>query len=242
MQEELASLSAKFDDNVLDATNAWEHFVADRNACRRARGCRRTGPRRTERMASPAFTPARAVVHPVMHMPTTGACAAMHRAYATLASDLGDDPAYDNTAIIERILSLRQEEASCSVTATSPKCRWCRKWRRRPTRCWRSCATSARRAPVRGSRLGRARHLRARRARHIADPQAWDLPYASEKLRQKRYAFSEQEVKQYFPEDRVLGGLFHLVETIYGGDREAPAATPGIPTCASSRSATMTAR
>jgi len=50
----------------------------------------------------------------------------------------------------------------------------------------------------------------------IADAQAWDLPYASEKLRQKRYDFAEQEVKRYFREDRVLAGLFGLVETIYG--------------------------
>ena len=58
----------------------------------------------------------------------------------------------------------------------------------------------------------------------IADPstelrsglQSWDVGYASEKLREQRYAFSEQEVKQYFPEDAVLPGMFKLVETLYG--------------------------
>jgi oligopeptidase A len=50
----------------------------------------------------------------------------------------------------------------------------------------------------------------------LNDIQAWDIAYASEKLRQQRYAFSEQEVKQYFPEDAVLAGLFGLVEKLFG--------------------------
>jgi oligopeptidase A len=49
----------------------------------------------------------------------------------------------------------------------------------------------------------------------IADLQAWDVAYASEKLRLKRYSFSEQEVKQYFPEDVVIRGLFRVAETLY---------------------------
>jgi oligopeptidase A len=65
----------------------------------------------------------------------------------------------------------------------------------------------------------------AREELGIADPQAWDLAYASEKLRAKRYAFSEQEVKQYFPEDAVLSGLFRVVETLYGL-KIVPAAAP----------------
>ncbi|MGZ5043098.1 MAG: M3 family metallopeptidase, partial [Usitatibacter sp.] len=50
----------------------------------------------------------------------------------------------------------------------------------------------------------------------MAEVRASDVAYASEKLRQQRYAFSDQEVKQYFPEDEVLPGMFRVVETIYG--------------------------
>jgi len=50
----------------------------------------------------------------------------------------------------------------------------------------------------------------------ISELHSWDATYASEKLREQRYAFSEQEVKEYFPEDAVLAGLFSLVETLYG--------------------------
>jgi oligopeptidase A len=50
----------------------------------------------------------------------------------------------------------------------------------------------------------------------LAEVRAWDVPYATEKLRQRRYDYSDQEVKQYFPEDAVLSGLFRLIETLYG--------------------------
>jgi oligopeptidase A len=60
----------------------------------------------------------------------------------------------------------------------------------------------------------------------LAELAPWDLAWASERLKAKRYAYSEQEVRQYFPEDRVLAGLFRVVETIYGiviADSRAPA-------------------
>lgn len=50
----------------------------------------------------------------------------------------------------------------------------------------------------------------------LAQLEVWDIAYVSEKLRIERYAFSDQEVKQYFPEDKVLSGMFGLVETLYG--------------------------
>ena len=57
----------------------------------------------------------------------------------------------------------------------------------------------------------------------LADLRSWDIAYASEKLRQSRYSFSDQEVKQYFREDDVLGGMFRVVEAIYKiRVREAP--------------------
>lgn len=49
----------------------------------------------------------------------------------------------------------------------------------------------------------------------LADPQAWDWPYVSEKLKEARYAFSEQEVKPYFTAPKVLAGLFKIIETLF---------------------------
>ena len=49
----------------------------------------------------------------------------------------------------------------------------------------------------------------------LPDLQAWDLPFASEKLKEARYAFSDQEVKQFFTEPKVLEGLFRIIETLF---------------------------
>jgi oligopeptidase A len=56
----------------------------------------------------------------------------------------------------------------------------------------------------------------AQRELNMAEVEAWDVPYVSEKLREQRYAFSDNDVKQYFPETIVLAGLFRLIETLYG--------------------------
>jgi oligopeptidase A len=72
------------------------------------------------------------------------------------------------------------------------------------------------------------RELRTFAREELALPEitAWDIPYASEKLRQSRYGFSDQEVKRYFPEQRVLEGMFSVIETLFGVRiREAAAAT-----------------
>ena len=56
----------------------------------------------------------------------------------------------------------------------------------------------------------------ARESLNLADPQPWDLSYASEKLREAKYAFSETEVKKYFPVSKVLAGLFAQIKKLYG--------------------------
>ena len=65
----------------------------------------------------------------------------------------------------------------------------------------------------------------------IADPQAWDWSYIGEKLKEARYAFSEQDVKQYFTAPKVLAGLFKIVETLFEvafRRDQAPVWNPGV--------------
>jgi oligopeptidase A len=230
VQEELASLSAKFDDNVLDATNAWALYVEDRaglagvpedvvaQARSEAEADGRSGYKLTLR--APSYLPV------MQYADDRALRARMHRGYATLASELGDDPAFDNTAIIERILALRLEEAKLLGYANFAEVSLVPKMASTPAEVMAFVRDLADRARPFAERDYAELVAFAKDELGIRDPQAWDLPYASEKLRQARYAFSEQEVKRYFPEDRVLAGLFHLVETIYGVSiREAPALT-----------------
>ena len=71
----------------------------------------------------------------------------------------------------------------------------------------------------------------ARKELGLNDPQAWDWPYVGEKLKEARYAFSEQEVKPYFTAPKVLGGLFQIVETLFEvaiRPDQAPVWHPGV--------------
>lgn len=220
VQEELASLSAKFDDNVLDSENAWSHDVASpaelagvpadvvstARAGAAAEG--RSGYRLTLR--SPCYVPV------MQYGDDRSLRAAMHRASATLASDLGVAPEWDNTAVIERILALRAEEARLLGYPSFAVLSLVQKMAQTPQEVLAFLHDLARRARPYARREYDELTAFARDELGLEACAPWDLAYVSEKLKTQRYAFSEEEVRQYFPEDRVLAGLFRVVETIYG--------------------------
>ena len=220
VQEELATLAAKFDDNVLDSENAWAHYVDDERqlagvpadvvttarAAAEAQAC--TGYRLTLR--HPCYTPV------MQYADDRGLRALMHRASATLASELGASPDWDNTPVIARILELRHEEARLLGYANYAELSLVPKMAQTPSEVLAFLRDLARRARPFAEREYHELAQFARDELRIADPAAWDLSYSAEKLKARRFAFSEQEVKQYFPEDRVLAGLFRVVESIYG--------------------------
>ncbi len=235
VQEELATLSSKFDDNVLDSENAWAHYVerphdlagvpADviMTARAEAEAEGRTGYKLTLRY--PSYMPV------MQYADDRSLRAIMHRASSTLASDLGASPDWDNTAVIERILELRQAEAQLLGYANFADLSLVPKMAQAPGEVLAFLRDLARRAHPFARREYDDLTTFARDALGIADCAAWDLAYVAEKLKAKRFAFSEQEVKQYFPEDRVLAGLFHVVETIYGVNvlpASAPAWHPSV--------------
>jgi oligopeptidase A len=148
----------------------------------------------------------------------------MYRASSTRASEYGD-PAIDNTPLIARILPLRHEAARLLGYASFAEVSLVPKMADSPSQVLGFLEDLAVRArPFAERDLEELREF-AREELGLAKLEAWDIPYASEKLRQKRFAFSDQEVKQYFPEDAVLAGLFRLVETLYGA-RAVPASAP----------------
>jgi oligopeptidase A len=220
VQEELATLSAKFDDNVLDSENAWALYVehasdlagvpADvvRAARDDAEADGHAGWKLTLR--HPCYTPV------MQYADDRTLRAAMHRASATLASDLGASPGWDNTGVILRILELRHEEARLLGYANYAELSLIQKMAQTPGDVLAFLRDLAKRARPFAQREYDELCTFARDALGIDDCAAYDLPYAAEKLKARRFAYSEQEVKQYFPEDRVLAGLFHVVETIYG--------------------------
>lgn len=219
IQEELASLSTKFSENLLDATNAFAEIVADeaelaglpedviQAAREAAEKDGKTGWKFTLHMPS---------YWPVMQFADSRRLrAVMYRASATRASEFG--PAeLDNTPLMRRILELRREEAQLLGYANYAEVSLVPKMAESIPQVLgflRDLATKAR--PFAEKDIAELREF-ALRELGLDTLEAWDIGYASEKLRQARYAFSEQEVKQYFTEDKVLAGLFHVAGTLYG--------------------------
>src|SRR5262249_33357095 len=149
----------------------------------------------------------------------------LHRALAVRASELGR-PEWDNTALIRRILELRMELARLLGLRSYAELSLVPKMARSPEEVLSFLRDLAARAKPFAERD--MRELRSFASDELALPElaAWDVPYASEKLRQARYGFSDQEVKRYFVEQRVLEGLFGVAETLFGVHfREAAAET-----------------
>ena len=124
--------------------------------------------------------------------------------------------AWDNTPLIARILALRQEAAQLLGYATFAEVSLVPKMAEHPQQVLDFLEDLAARARPYGERDWAELGAFAAAELGLERVEAWDIAFASERLRQARYAFSDQEVKQYFPEPKVLAGMFRLVETLYG--------------------------
>jgi oligopeptidase A len=217
IQERQAELSQKFSENALDATDAFAYYaepgelegvpedvVSGARAAAEAEG--KPGCKLTLKM--PSYLP-------VMQFARSSALReTLYRAYVTRASELGD-PAFDNTALVTEILALREEEARLLGYRNFGELSIVPKMADSPEQVIKFLRDLASRAKPYGERD--LADLRAFAAEQLgmADPQAWDWTYIGEKLKEARYAFSEQEVKSYFPAPKVMAGLFKIVETLF---------------------------
>ncbi|MDQ6618563.1 MAG: M3 family metallopeptidase [Pseudomonadota bacterium] len=220
VQESLASLSAKFDDNVLDATNDWSLVVTEpaelagvpQDVLSEARNAARAddteGWKLTLRM--PCYLPV------LQYADNRMLRQKMHHGYVTRASDIGAKPEWDNTGLIDQILELRREAASLLGYDNYAEVSLVPKMAESPDEVLAFLRDLAGRAKAFAQRDYVELEAFARTDLELDHLEAWDLAYASEKLKAKRYSFSEQEVRQYFPEPKVLSGLFRVVERIYG--------------------------
>ena len=235
LNAELADLSTRFEENVLDAINAWAHYVDDETilagipadvlaaARAAAQADGKPGWKLTLRM--PCYLPV------MQYAESRDLRRRMHEAYATHASELGANPQWDNGPIIERILVLRREEAVLLGYRSFAEVSLVPKMAQTPAEVTAFLRDLAARARPFAQRDYADLVAFARTDLGLADLGPWDLAFASERLKADRYAFSEQEVRQYFPEDAVLAGLFRVTETIYGvrvREASAPAWHPSV--------------
>jgi len=219
IQEELASLSARFEENVLDATKAYELLVEDEaELAGIPADVLETAREAAQRGGKPGwkFTLHMPSYMPVMQYADNRSLREqMYRAYATRASEFGN-PEWDNTALIGKIVALRREAAHMLGFDSYASLSLATKMAESPQQVLDFLNELGDRAKPYAERDLQELKTFAQEQLGMGQMESWDIPYASEKLRVARYAFSDQEVKQYFPETQVLPGMFKLVETIYG--------------------------
>jgi oligopeptidase A len=233
VQEELAKLSAKFSENVLDATNAFSLVIEEErrlsgipgDVLQAAREAAQKDEKRTDGRARWKFTLHMPSYLPVLQYADDRSLReALYRESATRASEFGR-PEWDNTPLIARIVGLRREIASLLGYANYAEVSLTPKMAQSPAEVLAFLDDLARHARPFAEKDADELRSFARQELKLETLEAWDVPYASEKLRSKRYAFSDQEVKQYFPEDAVLQGLFRVAQALYQVEI-VPAAAP----------------
>lgn len=219
IQEEQAAISTRFSENVLDTINDYALFVEAEETLsglpddnkRAARAAAESNGK-----AGYKFTLHYPSFYPVLQFADDRALReTLYRANATKASELGVNPEWDNSANILALLKLRKEEATLLGYRNFAEVSLVPKMAQTPAEVIHFLEDLARRArPFAEQDLAELRAFAADDL-GLETLEAWDIPYTAEKLREKRYAFSEQEVKQYFPEPSVIGGLFRLLETLF---------------------------
>jgi oligopeptidase A len=227
ISEELSKLGARFSENVLDATNAFCIVVDETRTAGIPQDVLQAAREAAQKEGKDGwkFTLHMPSYLPVMQYAGDRALReTMYRESVTRAAEFGNKE-WDNTPLIARIVELRREMAQLLGFRNFAELSLEPKMAESPAQVLAFLDDLARKARPFGERDAAELRAFARDELALGELQAWDVAYASEKLRAKRYAFSDQEVKQYFPEDVVLSGLFRVVETLYGL-RIAPAAAP----------------
>jgi oligopeptidase A len=221
ISQELSALTSDYSDKVLDATNAWSKRIDDvaelaglpDSAIDLAR---QTAEQRGETgwlltLDYPSYFPV------MTYADDARLREEVYRAFQTRASDQGPHAGqYDNTENMERILALRHEQAQLLGFANYAERSLARKMARSADEVLGFLHDLAARSRPQARR--ELAELEAFAADEFGqgDLQPWDIAYFSEKLRQKRYRITQEEVKPYFPVDRVIPGMFEVVGRLYG--------------------------
>ena len=228
ISEELSKLASKFEENVLDTTNEFALYVEDKgdlagipeDALQAAKeaasaddlaadvGNKKVSAGYKFTLHFPSYLPV------LQYADNRALREKLYRAYATRASEFGK-PEFDNTPLITQLLKLKLEEAQMLGFNNFAELSLATKMADTPSQVIDFLENLAIKAKPYAEQDKLELEAYAKQL-GINDMQAWDVAYVSEKLREDKYAFSDLEVKQYFPEAKVMAGLFKVIETIFG--------------------------
>ncbi len=222
IMEELSQLAAKFSENLLDATNAFGEVVTDEAVLTGLPDYAKDAAREVAEKAGGdgwKFTLHAPSYGPVMQYAENRELRQrMYRAYATRAAEIDNGyskPEWDNGPLMKRILELREEDAHMLGFSNFAEVSLLPKMADTPEQVLAFLRDMAKKAKPFAEKDMAELLAFAKDELGIADFQPWDAAFVSEKLQQARYAFSAQEVKEYFTEPKVVAGLFKVIESLF---------------------------
>jgi oligopeptidase A len=236
IQERQAELSQKFSENALDATEAYAYYASPDEIAGIPEDILQTAQEQAKADGQEGFKLSLKMPSylPVMQFATSSALReTLYKAYTTRASDQApvEFSGFDNSKVMQEILALRLEESKLLGYRNFGEVSVVPKMANSPEEVitfLRDLAARAR--PFAEKDVADLRAFAAVNL-GLTDPQPWDFSYIGEKLKEARYAFSEQEVKQYFTAPKVLAGLFKIIETLFEvaiKEDTAPVWKPGV--------------
>lgn len=222
ISQELSRLASKFEENLLDAGNAWHKLILDPSQLEglpeSARALAAQTARQRDHQEGWLLTLDFPSYMPVMsYADDRELRRELYEAYATRASDQGPHAGqWDNGELMEQILALRHEQAGLLDFANYAERSLARKMAPSTDAVLAFLGDLAERSRPQAERELAELRAFAREEYGVTELEAWDIGYYSEKLRQRRHNLSQEMLKPYFPETRVIPGMFAVVERLYG--------------------------
>lgn len=219
IQERTAEIAQAFSEHVMDATDGWSLFATAEEMQGVPPDVQTNARAAAEKDGREGF---KLTLHFPVYMPVMQYAEdrslreRLYRAYVTRASELADKPEFDNSPLMQELLALRQEEAKLLGFNNFAEASLVPKMASSPAQVMEFLRDLAARAKPYAQRDLEELKDFAKAALQMQTLEAWDLAYVSEKLKEARYAFSDQEVRQYLTLPRVLEGLFRIVDRLFG--------------------------
>ncbi|MGP1614304.1 MAG: M3 family metallopeptidase [Pollutimonas bauzanensis] len=218
ISDQQAQASQKFSENVLDSVDQWSLHITDAgrlaglpaDTVQAARSAaiedQLEGWKLVLKM--PCYLPV------MQYAQDRSLRQELYRAYATVASEQGD-PALDNSPLIEKLLALRAQEAALLGYGSFADLRLETRMADSAAQVLDFLRELARKAKPYATRDLAELRAFAREQLGLEELEPWDIAFVSERLREERYAYSEEEIKQYFTEPQVLAGLFQVIDKLF---------------------------
>ncbi|MCE2595865.1 oligopeptidase A [Motilimonas cestriensis] len=221
VKKRLSELASQFSNNVLDATLAWQKLITDVNELS---GLPESAIQAAQELAKskdlegylftldiPSYLPV------LTYADNRSLREEMYQAFVTRASDQGPHAGQrDNSAIIDETLALRHELSQLLGFANYAEDSLATKMAQTPEQVLGFLTDLAEKSrPQAQAEIAELREF-AQQQSGDTDLQAWDLSYYGEKLKQHKYAISAEALRPYFPEAKVVSGLFEVVKRLFG--------------------------